>query len=367
MNEYYHVDNYQTHIRIKENAPEILKKELQRLEYSKRSRTSTLLDFSDSLRAENRKPIIGISGGVSDSYQQAEKEFELTRKVLQVILEYELPVFILTKSDLVLRDLNLLKEINEKAFCSVCFSIAFDDEDIKKMFEPISSSIDERFSALRKLRRSGIHGGVMAMPIIPYIGDKIENLRNIAKLSKASEAEFVIFAGMTLKPGRQKKYFLKCVQKNFPEKYNDIVRIYSNNDIYGRPMENELPLDVMKFGPFVCDEVGIRWLSIRLGCPSEYASNTLVLRKMLEILFIYAMIFRESRDFWKPYHDLAIQLERGLPDIKPLVESGIPSFPVSKVLLNEVQQIIETGTCRTFDVLTQKVRNIGKMMWEKMD
>lgn len=73
MNEYYHVDNYQTHIRIKENAPEILRKELSRLNYTKRSRTSTLLDFSDSLQAENRKPIIGISGGVSDSYQQAEK------------------------------------------------------------------------------------------------------------------------------------------------------------------------------------------------------------------------------------------------------------------------------------------------------
>jgi DNA repair photolyase len=360
MSEYYHVDNYQTHIRIKENAPKILHKELARLEYTKRSRTSTLLDFTDGLKVENRKPIIGISGGVSDSYQQAEKEFELTRKVLQVILEYELPVFILTKSDLVLRDLDLLKDINEKAFCSVCFSIAFDDEEIKKLFEPKSSSIDERFSALRKLRTSGIHGGVMAMPIIPYVGDSVESLRNIVKESKASEAEFVLFSGMTLKPGRQKEHFFKSVQKNFPERYDDLVRIYSNNDIYGRPMESELPLDVMKYGPSICDEVSVRWLSRRHGCPGEYNSNTLVLRKMLEILFIYSMILRAPQHIWKPYHDLAIQLEKGLPDIRFLVESSNPGLHLSEVLWNDIQQIIETGTCNTHDRLTLKVLNIGK-------
>jgi DNA repair photolyase len=367
MNEYYHVDNYQNHIRIKENAPEILNKELAKLEYTKRSRTRTLLEFSDGLQVEKRKPIIGISGGVSDSYQHAEEEYELTRKILQVILEYELPVFILTKSDLVLRDLDLLKEINEKAFCNVCFSIAFDDEDIKKIFEPKSPSIDERFFALKKLRRSGIHGGVIAMPIIPYVGDSVESLKNIAKLSKDSNAEFVVFAGMTLKPGRQKEHFFKCVKNNFPGKYEEIKRIYSNNNKYGYPKESELPLDVMKFGPYVCDETGVRWLSIRHSCPGEYTNNTLVLQRMLEILFIYSMILRKQRRIWKSYHDLVIQLEKGLPDIRILIESGTLGFPVNEVLWNEVKQIIETGTCDAYDRLINEVPNIGKMMWEKID
>jgi DNA repair photolyase len=79
MSEYYHVDNYQTHIRIKENAPEILRRELAKLGYSKKLRTSSLLEFSKGILSENRKPIIGVSGGVSDSYQQSEKDFSLTR------------------------------------------------------------------------------------------------------------------------------------------------------------------------------------------------------------------------------------------------------------------------------------------------
>jgi hypothetical protein len=127
-------------------------------------------------------------------------------------------------------------------------------------------------------------------------------------------------------------------------------------------MESELPFDVTKFGPSICDEVGVRWLSIRHGCPGEYASNTLVLCKMLEILFVYSMIMREPRHIWKPYHDLAIQLEKGLPDIGLVVESGTPRFPVRDELWKEVQQIIETGTCDTFDGLMSIVRNIGKMM-----
>lgn len=132
-------------------------------------------------------------------------------------------------------------------------------------------------------------------------------------------------------------------------------------------MESELPFDVTKFGPSICDKVGVRWLSIRHGCPGEYASNTLVLRKMLEILFVYSMIVREPRRIWKPYHDLAIQLENGLPDIGLLVESSTPRFPMSDVLWKEVQQILETGTCDTFDGLMYTVRNIGKNMMEKMN
>lgn len=154
--------------------------------------------------------------GYQIAINKQKKEFELTRKVLQVIFEHELPVFILTKSDLVLRDLDLLKEINKKAFCSVCFSIAFDDEDMKKMFEPKSSSIDERFSALKTLRRSGIHEGVMAMPIIPYVSDCVESLRNIAKGSKAANSEFVIFTGMTLKPGKAERAFFQVCTKKIP-------------------------------------------------------------------------------------------------------------------------------------------------------
>jgi DNA repair photolyase len=357
MSEYYHVNNYQTHIRIKENAPEILQRELVKAGYTKRLRASSLLEFNDGVYPEKRKPIIGVSGGVSDSYQQSEKMFKLTRKVLKVLLENELPVFILTKSNLVLRDLDLLKEINEHAFCSVCFSIAFDDEEIKERFEPKSPSIEERFDALKELRASGIHGGVMAMPIIPYISDALDNLESLARRSKDSCAEFILFAGMTLKAGRQKRHFLECVKRNFPDKHDVIERVYSNDDKYGHPKLGELPLDVMTISPNICTEAGIKWFSVRHGCPDEHNDNTLVLQKMLEILFIMSSTLKIPRSKWRPYYDLVIKLEQGLPDINQIIESNNPKYAAVNILREDVQQIIKSGTCDTLESLIKKAQN----------
>jgi DNA repair photolyase len=367
MSDYYHIDNYQTHIRIKENAPEILHRELVKLGYTEILRVSSLLEFSEGIYPEKRKPIIGVSGGVSDSYQQSEKDLKLTRRVLKVLLEHELPVFLLTKSNLVLRDLDLLKEINERAFCSVCFSIAFDEEETKKKFEPKSSSIEERFNALKELRKSGIFGGVMAMPIIPYISDYIDNLRNLTKRSKDSGAEFILFAGMTMKPGKQKRHFFEGVKRNYPDKLEAIEKLFSNNDMYGHPKASVLPVDVMIIGPQICAETGMRWLSVRHDCPGEYSDNTIVLQKMLEILFLLSSTLKEPRWKWKPYYDLAIKLEQGLPDISLLVESNDSKYEVVNVLRKDVQQIIKTRTCDTYESLTKEALHQSKLLLETMN
>ena len=180
MSEYYHVDNFQTNIQVKTNAPTVLRKELDRL-YPRRQRS--ILDYTDN-RNDPKKLIIGVSGGVSDSYQQAEKEYRLTRRILEVLNEYEYPVFLLTKSDLVLRDIELLKEINEKTYANICFSITQTDEEKKKHYEPNSPSTSDRLEALKTLRREGIKGGVMAMPMIPYISDSLENMRKLVEEAK---------------------------------------------------------------------------------------------------------------------------------------------------------------------------------------
>ncbi|MFC1802717.1 radical SAM protein [Thermoproteota archaeon] len=367
MSEYYHIDNYQTHIRIKENAPEILRRELAKFGYAEKLRISSLLEFNKGIHSEKRKPIIGISGGVSDSYQQSEKDHKLTRQVLKVLLEHELPVFLLTKSNLVLRDFDLLKEVNERAFCSVCFSIAFDDEEQKLKFEPKSSSIEERFNALKELRKSGILGGVIAMPIIPNISDAINNLRSLAKRCRDSGAEFILFAGMTIKPGRQKKHFLEGIKRNFPDRYEAIEQLYSNNDIYGHPKVSKLPVDVMAVSPNICAEAGVRWLSVRHGCPGEYSNNTVVLRKMLEILFILSSTLKAPRSNWKPYYDLAIKLEQGLPDIRLIIESNDTTCAAVNFLRKDVQQIIKTGTCDTYESLTKKALHKAKLLMESMN
>jgi DNA repair photolyase len=350
MSEYYHIDNYQTHIRIKENAPKVLLKELKKLGYTRK--TISLLEFTNEPTLEKRKPIIGVSGGVSDSYQKIERDLKLTRKVLKVLLEHQLPVFLLTKSDLVLRDLDILQEINEQAFSNVCFSISFHDDDIRKKLEPKSSSIDERFDALKEIRNVGIHGGVMAMPIIPYISDTYENLMQLAKRAKEVKSEFIIFAGLTIKPGRQKKYFLNEIQKKFPETYKPINDLYINNNKFGNPIFGKIPLDVMALSPHICDKVGIRWLSIRHGCPGEFDSNLNVLNRILEILFLMSSLLRKPRNQWMKYHDLTVQLEYGLPELKTLIESNdLDKYQTVKYFVDEVEEIFEKGTCKALNSL----------------
>jgi DNA repair photolyase len=352
MSEYYHVDNYSSHIRVKTNAAEILEKELKKLEKPKK----TLLDYSEGYFVEPRKPIIGISGGVSDSYQQLENEYLLTRKVLQVLHERRLPVFILTKSDLVLRDIDILKEINENTFANVCFSIAFSGNDLKTKLEPNSPSILARFEALKKLRKEGIRGGVIAMPIIPFIGDSLENIREIARLSKDSYAEFVLFSGMTLKPGRQKTHFLNIVEKKFPNKLKDLINCYSNNNRYGVPKKG-YSLNPSLIGPSICEDLGINWLSIRHSCPEEYKSNSLVLKKLLESLFIEKWLLKTPPSSWKSYFDFTVQLERGLPEISKIISSEkiMKRLNISEKLCDEIIEILRNGSSKRIEKIKQKV------------
>jgi len=360
MSEYYHVDDFQTHIRVKVNAPEILRREIKKLGYRK---TPSLLDYTEA-KTEYKKPIIGVSGGVSDSYQQAEKDYELTRMVLEVILEHELPLFLLTKSDLVLRDLDLLKEINRKAFANICFSITQMDENKKKQYEPASSSTGERFKALKTLRGERIRGGVMAMPMIPYISDSIENMQRLIIEAKRSDAEFVLFGGMTLKPGRQKRHFLDTVSKFDPEKLDQVKEVYSNENSYGMPEWSKVPQNVMTLGHHICRKERVNPRSVRHRCPDEYESNHRVLQILLDIQYWMSMFLNRSKREWKDIHTLTVKIEKGLPDLQNAMEQGKLESIVGSRINSVVSEIIQTGTCELYRQTLEKVDQISRGEYE---
>lgn len=365
MSEYYHVDNYTTHIRVKKNAPDILRKELKRLGYIQKNRS--LLDFTDSTGVENRKPIIGFSGGVSDSYQQAEKEYKVTRKGLEVLLENRLPVFLLTKSDLVLRDIELLKEINEVAHANVNFSVAFSDEEDKKRMEPFSSSIEERLDALRTLRDEGIHGGVMGMPLVPYIGDSLDSIRALVKMVKVANAEYILLGGMTLKPGRQKNHFLGVVKRYFPEKLSSIRAMYSNDNKYGVP-KYDGPLNPFVIGPGVCEDEGVRWTSLRHGGASEYEENTRVLSALLQYTFICSMILREPKHVWKPWHEIAVKIEQGISPLKETLDSTslLDRYGIPESTVPELTSLMNTGSSPILEQVKEKVLQKSRLALETL-
>lgn len=355
FSESYHVENFQTHVQVKENAPQILRKELEREGYTARSKleTETLWSFLDDEDAKRlalktpRKQVIGVCGGVSDGYQHAEEEYRITRGNLEVLLDFEMPVFVLTKSNRVLRDLDVLTAIHNIAFSNICFTITLSDPKVKKVFEPKSSSTEERFHALRQIRSAGLFGGVMATPLIPGIGDTYENMRALARMAKDAHAEFILFGGMTLKPGRQKELFLRVVRSQFPEHHEYLTRLYAINDRYGQPDYSVKAVRSMLRGYEVCKEVGISDRSVRHRLPYEHEMNNIVLGKILDILFYQTYLLGFSRSKNRPYYDLAARLEYGVENLILLreEESLQGRLVLSDGLLITVEQIMDTGSC----------------------
>jgi DNA repair photolyase len=368
--EYYHVDNFYSHVRVKENAAEVLRKELQRLGFTSKSELETetlwsFLDDDDAKRIAEKVPrriVIGACGGVSDGFQQAEQKHKVTYRVLETLLDFGMPVFILTKSDSVLEYMDLLKEIHERAFVNVVFTITCADDEVQKVFEPNASSSSDRFTALKEIRTAGLHGGVMSTPIIPTIGDSIENMTELVKSTKNANGEFIQFGGMTLKPGRQKDYFMRVINRRYPENYDSIERIYENNNTYGQPIWKRLPVNVMIMGRQICKQLGVRDRSVRHRIPHEYDSNNKVLGVILDIVFRMGMHLGMPRKATKPYWNLAARIERGVDDITNLRKDGElgQHLMIVKSMEQTVEEILDTGTCEVLKNLEARIDRMAE-------
>ena len=368
--EYYHVDNFYSHIRVKENAADVLRKELKKLGFTSMSEleTETLWSFleeEDAKRIAEKVPrrlVIGACGGVSDGFQQAEREHKVTYKILETLLDYRMPVFILTKSNLVLEYVDLLKEIHDEAFVNVVFTITLADDDVQKVFEPNASTTSERFAALKEIREAGLYGGVMATPIIPTIGDNSDNMMRLAVETKKAKGEFIQFGGMTLKPGRQKDYFMRVISRRYPENHDQLEKIYENNNTYGQPIWRRLPVNVMLRGYQIGKDVGIRDRSVRHSIPYEHESNTHVLGILLDIVFRMGMHLGMPRNATRPYWELAARIERGVDELKGLHHDGelATQLMIDKSMVETVAEILDTGTCMVLKNLESRIERMAE-------
>ncbi|MFX1517156.1 MAG: radical SAM protein [Promethearchaeota archaeon] len=230
--EVYHMhEDFGDRIRVKKNAPHLLEQFLKKQGMI----TGSTLDVHLKLGKRYPKPkfVLFIGGGVCDVYQPAEKQVKMTRTLLRLAQVYNVPVQILTKSALVLRDLDIFKEINENTYAGVNFSITLADENAQKIFEPRASTTTERFKAIQKLREEGIHSGIYFYPPLPFIGDTDENMLAIFQMAKKTSAEFVYVWSLTLKPGRNKESFFRTIQEHYPHLLSKYRQLYGNNNKYG--------------------------------------------------------------------------------------------------------------------------------------
>lgn len=196
--ECYRIDNFDD-ITVKTNAAELLRQEISR---------------------KRKKGTVG-TGAMSDPYTPIEKEYKLTQRTLQIIAEERFPLHITTKSNLILRDIDILQEIS-KIYATVAFTVTTVDDDLARKIEPGAPLPSERLKAMGVLAALGISVGITMMPVLPFIGDDQENISGIVKAAKHYGAQFIYpFFGMTLRD-RQRDYYYQKLDKVFPgltEKY----------------------------------------------------------------------------------------------------------------------------------------------------
>lgn len=167
------------------------------------------------LGAKRRPGIIG-TGAMSDPYNPLEAKLLLTRQALQAISRHHFGVVVFTKSDLILRDLDLLREINQDRPVMGCLTITAAQDEMSQVVEPGVCASSRRFNALHELAKAGIFCGVLMMPLLPFITDTEENVLGIISLAKASGARFIYpMFGVTLR-ANQRQYYYQQLDELFP-------------------------------------------------------------------------------------------------------------------------------------------------------
>ncbi len=206
-------------IEVKRNAPQLLEA---------------------ALKSKRHRCMIG-TGSMSDPYMHCEEELRLTQRCLEIILNYGFGAAIQTKSDRILRDIDLLDEINRRARCVVQMTLTTYDDDLCGILEPNVCSTKRRIEVLREMRERGIPTVVWLTPVLPYINDTVENITAILnECVKAGVRGVIDFGmGLTLREG-DREYYYATLDKNFPGLKKRYVKQYGNAYELPSPNAKEL-------------------------------------------------------------------------------------------------------------------------------
>jgi len=211
---------------VKSNAAELLEKQLR-------------------LRAKKNQYGIIVMSSATDPYLQAEKDLLLTRRLLEIILSYRFPLHVITKSDLVIRDFDLLEKINAQAILPpdledklkhkvfITFSFSTTDDHTGSIFEPGATTPTNRIKALQSAIDHGFMSGVSLMPLLPYITDTAENLESMFSIFKSSGAKYIFPASLTLfgnGHADSKTLVMRAIEKHYPHLKEKYKLMFSSAD-----------------------------------------------------------------------------------------------------------------------------------------
>ena len=204
-----------------------------------RAKGNALAIIERELKSKRRTGVIG-TGAMSDPYNPFEKEFKLTRGALEHINRYRFGVSIATKSDLISKDIDILKAISVHSPVLIKITITTADDTLCKKLEPNVATSSDRFATINKLTEKGIFAGILLMPVLPFIEDTVENIRSIIKLAHGNGAKFIYPAfGVTLRQNQREWYYNK-LDELFPSIKEKYITHYGNTYECHSPKAKEL-------------------------------------------------------------------------------------------------------------------------------
>ena len=217
--------NMEERLAVKINGAEVLEKQL-------------------TFRAKKNQYGMIALASATDPYIKEEKNYRMTEKFLQTILRHRFPVMMITKSELILRDLDILKEIDQNAThavdlygklnrgCYVSFSFSALNPDIASTLEPGAPLPQQRLDTMLKCKKAGLKIGVNCIPTLPFISDSHTELENMVKAAKDHGAEYIFIGGLTLfgkEPADSKLLYYRFLERRFPQlvpEYKKMYRIF---------------------------------------------------------------------------------------------------------------------------------------------
>ena len=243
--EYWGMDagkDFDQRVFAKINAPEVLREELRRPKWQGEA--------------------IAI-GTASDPYEPAEAQYQLTRRIIQVLSEFQNPASITTKGVLVRRDVDVLRELCRSADVQVIFSVGSIDDEVWKLTEPGTPRPLARLEAMQYLVESGIPAGVMMAPLLPGISDSSEGIDTVVEAAAKHKAQFLSANLLFLKPG-SREWFMPLIRESYPHLTAGYARLYRGKTFAAQ----EYTSQVLK----IVDEARHRW-ELPKGCPPRLLSG----------------------------------------------------------------------------------------------
>ena len=308
-------------IEVKINAAALLKKEL-----------------SPSRRP---KPLpngfVIIGGGVTDAWQNIDRKYTLTSQVLDILLEARLPVHALTKSARIVDSIDRLTAIHAARRALVSFSFSSVNEAICTWVEPGLPGPKHRLDAMSKAKTAGLGVGMFLMPVIPGLTDTEQEMTRSLKAAKEAGADFVVFGGMTLKPGRQYDHFIALIRDRHPDLLPGYEKIYPGNR-WG----SALPAYYQKIGRRLAPIA--RDLRLPLRIPDTFWGDLVTETEKVALILEhldYLTRLESSRSFFGVAARSILDTKKGIRDLDTVLPTlrGIGPFTI-----DIIEEILKSGT-----------------------